>query len=56
MSQVSRICSSPDEEIADFRARQLSHQAFAYLFCDATYIKARVGGRVVSRAVVRLAP
>ena len=25
---------------------------FPYVFCDATYVKARVGGRVVSRAVV----
>jgi len=55
-SEVSRICSAPDEEMAAFHARQLSHLAFAYLFCDATYVKARVGGRVVSRAVVRLAP
>jgi putative transposase len=26
--------------------------SFAYLPCDATYVKARVSGRVVSRAVV----
>ena len=36
----------------EFRARSLSHLAFPYLLCDATYVKARVGGRVVSRAVV----
>ena len=35
-----------------FRTRNLSHLAFAYLLGDATYVKARVGGRVVSRAVV----
>ena len=36
----------------EFRSRPLSHLAFPYLLCDATYVKARVGGRVVSRAVV----
>jgi transposase-like protein len=35
-----------------FRARRLDHVAFPYLFCDATYVKGRVNGRVVSRAVV----
>ena len=35
-----------------FRSRSLSHTAFPYLFLDATYLKARVDGRVVSRAVV----
>ena len=33
-------------------ARPLSHIAFPYLFLDATYVKARVDSRVVSRAVV----
>jgi len=51
-SEVSRICQELDEEMAEFRARPLSHLGFAYLLCDATYVKARVGGRVVSRAVV----
>ena len=35
-----------------FRTRRLDHVAFPYLFCDATYVKGRVRGRVVSRAVV----
>jgi putative transposase len=35
-----------------FRSRRLDHVAFPYLFCDATYVKGRVRGRVVSRAVV----
>jgi putative transposase len=51
-SEVSRICAELDAEVAGFRSRSLSHTAFPYLFVDATYLKARVDGRVVSRAVV----
>ena len=51
-STVSRICSEIDEQVAEFRERRLDHTAFPYVFCDATYVKARVDGRVVSRAVV----
>ncbi len=51
-SEVSRICAQLDEEMNAFRSRPLSHLGFPYLLCDATYVKARVGGRVVSRAVV----
>ena len=51
-SEVSRICVQLDEEMNAFRTRPLSHLGFPYLLCDATYVKARVGGRVVSRAVV----
>ena len=51
-SEVSRICSELDKEMEAFRARRLDHVAFPYVFCDATYVKARVRGRVVSRAVV----
>jgi putative transposase len=51
-SEVSRICADLDEEMAAFRARRLDHTEFPYLFADATYVKGRVGGRVVSRAVV----
>src|SRR4029453_19115917 len=51
-SEVSRICGELDHEVAAFRSRSLSHIAFPYLFVDATYLKARVDGRVVSRAVV----
>ena len=35
-----------------FRDRRLDHAEFVYGFLDATYIKDRVRGRVVSRAVV----
>jgi putative transposase len=51
-SEVSRICGELDGEVAAFRSRSLAHTAFPYLFLDATYLKARVDGRVVSRAVV----
>jgi putative transposase len=47
-SEVSRICG----EVAAFRSRSLAHTCFPYLFVDATYLKASVAGRVVSRAVV----
>jgi putative transposase len=51
-SEVSRICAQLDTDIAAWRDRDLSGQATPYVFLDATYCKARVGGRVVSRAVV----
>lgn len=50
-STVSRICGEIDAEVAAFR-RRLDHACFPYVFCDATYVKARADGRVVSRAVV----
>jgi putative transposase len=59
-SEVSRICANLDEEIGAWLARPLEHIAFRYVFLDATYVKARVGGtgptrkgaRVASQAVV----
>ena len=51
-SEVSRICAQLDGEVAAWRERPLGEQAFPYLFLDATYCKARVNGRVVSRAVI----
>jgi putative transposase len=51
-SEVSRICTGLDTEMAAFRARPLGHVEFPYVFADATYLKGRVGGQVVSRAVV----
>jgi len=51
-SEVSRICTGLDEEVAAFRDRSLTGAAFPYVFLDATYCKARVGRRVVSQAVV----
>jgi putative transposase len=51
-SEGSRIYAELDHEVAAFRSRSLSHTAVPYVFLDATYLKARVDGRVVSRAVV----
>jgi len=51
-SEVSRICAGLDDEMAAFRARTLGHVEFPYVYADATYLKGRVGGQVVSRAVV----
>ena len=51
-SEVSRICSELDRDLKAFRDRPLDHVAFPYVFLDATYVKGRVRGRVVSRAVV----
>jgi putative transposase len=51
-SEVSRICAGLDEEMAAWRTRRLDHVEFPYVFADATYLKGRVGGQVVSRAVV----
>jgi len=51
-SEVSRICGELDRDLKTFRDRPLDHAEFVYVFCDATYIKGRVRGRVVSRAVV----
>jgi putative transposase len=51
-SEVSRICAGLDTDVAAWRERPLGEQAFPYVFLDATYCKARVNRRVVSRAVV----
>lgn len=51
-SEVSRICAELDRDLKAFRERPLDHIAFPYVFLDATYVKGRVRGRVVSRAVV----
>ena len=51
-SQVSRICADLDSRVKPFRDRTLDHTNVPYVFCDATYVKARVDDRIVSRAVV----
>ncbi len=51
-SEVSRICSDLDQEVAAFRDRSLAGQQFPYVFVDAIYCKARVNRRVVAQAVV----
>ena len=51
-SQVSRICESLDDAVADLQGRDLSGAAFPYIWVDATYIKCRDGGHVSSCALV----
>ena len=58
-SEVSRICADLDADVTAFNTRDLSAQAFPYVFLDATYCKARIGGdkagkgsKVASQAVV----
>jgi transposase-like protein len=50
-SQVSRLCQELDAVILAFRTRRLDG-AYPYLWLDATFVKARQDGRVVSVAVV----
>ena len=47
-SQVSRLCAEIDERVNAFLSRPLEG-AWPYLWLDATYIKVREGGRIVSR-------
>lgn len=50
-SQVSRLCAEIDGRVNAFLNRPLEG-AWPYLWLDATYIKVRDGGRIVSRAVI----
>jgi putative transposase len=50
-SQVSRLCEQLDEEVERFRGRPLEG-SYPYVWLDATYLKARQDGQVVSKAVV----
>jgi putative transposase len=50
-SQVSRLCAELDAEVERFRGRPLT-AAYPYLWLDATFVKVREDGRVVSQAVV----
>jgi transposase-like protein len=49
---VSRVAAELDEKLAAFRGRRIDHAAWEYLMLDARYEKVRVGGRVVSQAVL----
>jgi putative transposase len=51
-SEVSRICAALDAEVEAFRQRPLADQAYPYVWLDATYVKVREGGRVVSMAAL----
>ncbi len=50
-SQVSRLCQALDFLVERFRRRRLEG-AYPYVWFDATCVKVRDGGRVVSMAVV----
>src|SRR5437899_8248321 len=50
-SQVSRLCSEIDGKIATFLDRPLEGD-WPYIWLDATYVKARRDGRVISVAVI----
>lgn len=50
-SQVSRLCADLMTEVEQFRNRPLSGR-YPYVWLDATYLKVRDDGRVVSMAVV----
>jgi transposase-like protein len=53
-STVSRVCQSLDEAVGAFLGRRLGEDGVwhPYLWLDATYVNVRLGGRVVSQAVV----
>ena len=51
-SEVSRICGALDAEVETFRQRPLGDEAYPYLWLDATYVKVREAGRVVSMAAL----
>ncbi|HET6343688.1 MAG TPA: IS256 family transposase [Myxococcota bacterium] len=50
-SQVSRLCQALDGEVERFRTRRLDGP-YPYVWLDATFVKVRDAGRVVSMAVV----
>ena len=50
-SQVSRLCEELDGEVERFRTRRLEGP-YPYVWLDATFLKVRENGRVVSQAVV----
>src|SRR6202047_2271140 len=50
-SQVSRLCAEIDDKIGAFLNRPLEGD-WPYLWLDATYVKARRDGRIVSKAVI----
>jgi transposase-like protein len=51
-SEVSRICAALDAEVEAFRSRSLAELACPYVWLDATYLKVREAGRVVSMAAL----
>ncbi len=50
-SQVSRMCAELDKEVESFRTRKLIGP-YPYVWLDATFVKVRDNGRVISQAIV----
>jgi transposase-like protein len=50
-SQVSRLCEEIDEKVKAFLSRPIEGD-WPYLWIDATYVKVRQSGRIVSAAVI----
>jgi transposase-like protein len=50
-SQVSRLCEEINDRVKAFLARPIEDD-WPYLWIDATYLKVRRGGRIVSVAVI----
>ena len=50
-SQVSRLCAEIDERVTAFLERPIEGD-WPYLWIDATYVKTRAAGRIVSMAVI----
>jgi transposase-like protein len=50
-SQVSRLCEETDERVDAFLSRPIEGE-WPYLWIDATYLKVRQGGRIVSLAAI----
>jgi putative transposase len=50
-SQVSRLCSEIDDKVKAFLSRPIEGE-WPYLWIDATYVKVRESGRIVSVAVI----
>ncbi len=51
-TEVSRICAPLDAEVEAFRKRSLAGEKYPYVWLDATYVKVREAGRVVSMAAL----
>lgn len=52
---VSRIAGELDQTLSTFRERPLDHTQWPHLIVDATYVKVRHQGKIVSRAALTVA-
>lgn len=52
---VSAVAQELDEKLTEFRQRRLDDEVWPYVMVDATYVKVRRRGRVVSQAVLVVA-